>query len=179
MNCITCKGNTLSNCKNCNSNICSKCSKEGLFHHLNFRYCPICDKVFNMRINLSTSFFDKNNRYDLIGVDYDNKLYQILLRNGKNGYSYFNSSVIWEETPPKCCMHENCKNYICTDNCYNFDNNFKHYEANKDIISQYAKYRENYNNFIELEYEKKKDAMKDNINYEINFENIEKMSFEI
>lgn len=182
MNCFCCNNDTkLSKCINCSGIICTECinSNSNVFHHLNIRYCPVCDKVFNMKIDLSTSFFHKNYRYDLIGIDYGNRIYKVSLKNGNNGYLYFNSSIIFEETPPSCLMHEKCNHYTCTHSCYNFDNNFKELEENKNIISQYARYRENYNTLVEEEYEKKEDARKNNIYHTINFENIEKMSFKL
>jgi len=182
MFCVSCNSNIkIQKCINCNSSLCSECqnSKSSVFSHLNIRYCPVCDKIFNMRIDLSTNFYSKSFRFDLIGIDYNNRLYQIKLNNGKKGYIYFNSSTIWEETPPKCIKHDNCNITICDDSCYSFDNNFKHYEDNKPLIDKYAKYREKYNLLLEQEEEERKKALRDGIDYKIDFENIERMSFDI
>jgi len=108
-----------------------------------------------------------------------NPPFRLETENGKKGYIYFNSSTIWEETPPKCIKHDNCNITICDDSCYSFDNNFKHYEDNKPLIDKYAKYREKYNLLLEQEEEERKKALRDGIDYKIDFENIERMSFDI
>jgi len=116
----------------CRKNICNDClkilttSSSIKLNDMKVLYCPFCKNPFNSYIKIL------NTNYKVLGIDNKNKLFKLEYDNIIS-YKYFNSFVLWEETPPNCVKCDN--DIICPREHYNFQTNYPKKELIKYIFN--------------------------------------------
>lgn len=102
--------------------------------------CAKCNKILKNYYGLKEEHFIKEkygirvleyiNVYEIVGCDVKKQVLKLMDDDHDYKYCKYGSKMIYSGTPPKCDKHIGNDYYLCTDECYNFEN--KH-----DLLEDY------------------------------------------
>lgn len=130
-------------CIDCDYNICNDCVENNhrkFYRNIRRVRCGGCNNIIKNYYGFAKKYYvkekgslrviDKINIYEVVGCDVKNQLLKLMDDDKEYKYCKYGSQVIYSDNPPQCKEHFDNQYFLCTDDCYNFQN--KH-----DLLEDY------------------------------------------